>query len=263
MSGGPGSPGYNAPPFAPGGTPTFPQTGQQQGQIAQTWQQIEITLNAILKAVEAIAAGGGGTPPGGAPGDLQFNNAGAFDGVPAIFDGTNLTFSETGDFVVGVGGNFLVGPAGDIGMQAGTTATLKSGNSPTTTGDGFLASLVGGDGGSVSGNGGTAEVLGGSSNNATGTGGAAELVGGSGLAGGAGGDAFVAGGSVANGAATAGNVNITAGNSDTGTPGNVLINPGETTAVTFGYIKVFNLPTADPGVSGALYTVAGVLHVSP
>ena len=65
MSGGPGTPGYNAPPFAPGGTPTFPQTGQQQGQIAQTWQAIEQTLNAIFRAVEAIAAGGGGGGGGG------------------------------------------------------------------------------------------------------------------------------------------------------------------------------------------------------
>lgn len=46
MSGNP--PGYNAPPYAPSGTPVFPQTAQQQGQSSATLQQIEITLNAIL-----------------------------------------------------------------------------------------------------------------------------------------------------------------------------------------------------------------------
>lgn len=50
MSGSPNSPGpgYNAPPYTPPGSPVFAQTQQQLGQLAQTIQSINQSLNAIL-----------------------------------------------------------------------------------------------------------------------------------------------------------------------------------------------------------------------
>lgn len=46
-------PGYNAPPYNPAGSPVFAQTQQQLGQLAQTIQSINQTLNAILTQLRA------------------------------------------------------------------------------------------------------------------------------------------------------------------------------------------------------------------
>ncbi len=57
-------------------------------------------------ASTAIGGGGGGsTTPGGSPGQIQYNNAGAFGGVDKLtFDGTNLT--GTGSFTGSFTGQF-------------------------------------------------------------------------------------------------------------------------------------------------------------
>ncbi len=66
-------------------------------------------------------------------------------------------------------------------------------------------------------------------------------------------------------------VNVSAGSgtaavSASGGPINITQNSNGNIVLTVfsgGFIKVGVLPTSDPGVSGALYTVLGVLHVSP
>jgi hypothetical protein len=58
---------------------------------------------------------------------------------------------------------------------------------------------------------------------------------------------------------------LTAQATDTG--GIVLTNNSSVGSITLdavaGLIKLLGVPTTDPGVSGALFTTAGVLHISP
>ena len=47
------------------------------------------------------------------------------------------------------------------------------------------------------------------------------------------------------------------------TQGNIVLNPGQDGSGNFGVIVLQNLPTADPGISGALWNSSGTLKISP
>lgn len=42
-----------------------------------------------------------------------------------------------------------------------------------------------------------------------------------------------------------------------------MLNPGQDGSGNFGVIVLQNLPTADPGISGALWNSSGTLKISP
>lgn len=85
-----------------------------------------------------------------------------------------------------------------------------------------------------------------------GTAGAVSISGGSGVDGNGGGISISAGRSTdGNG----GNLSIEAGGSDNGNKGNVsIVAPGNITLTATANLKIVSLPTADPGIAGAIYS---------
>jgi hypothetical protein len=73
----------------------------------------DITVNAKgLITAAANGSGGGGGSPGGASGDVQFNNAGAFGNLAAVAGAGTFTFSGGVLHITGAGFTFSAGAAG-------------------------------------------------------------------------------------------------------------------------------------------------------
>lgn len=53
-----------------------------------------------LEAITDLLKGGGGTPPGGATGDIQLNNGGVFGNANDVFPGAVLEIDATENFII-------------------------------------------------------------------------------------------------------------------------------------------------------------------
>lgn len=91
-----------------------------------------LTGDGTVEAPLSVAGGGGGAP-GGASGDVQFNNAGAFGNADDIFPGWTFDIDGSGDMnIVGPSGKTLAieVPGGEISIESnlvGICATFNSG----------------------------------------------------------------------------------------------------------------------------------------
>jgi hypothetical protein len=178
--------------------PTVPVDNPASGQIDQGWYRFFLAL---------WNRGGGGTGalamPGGADGDVQFNNAGTFGGL------TDEELTERFDFeVLDLNGN-SVAPTAAITF----VGVVVSGTSPDAVVDlTAIAGVKGITGGAVS-------FTGGTSTGSGEIGGAVAIAGGT-SGGGAAGAPVNISGSAGNGSHVGGEINLTGGNSGTGSVGN-------------------------------------------
>jgi YVTN family beta-propeller protein len=98
-----------------------------------------VKYDANGNAIDAGAAcGSGGGTPGGTSGELQYNNAGAFGGVPAV-NGDGTLNTSTGALAVTKTGG---APFGPLATQA-TPCTVAQGCTNSTTATGALVNLGG------------------------------------------------------------------------------------------------------------------------
>jgi hypothetical protein len=196
--------------------------------------------------------------------------------------GQNLTIaagdgdSQGGDLALNGGSATVAGAGGDVNITAGSglgddggTVLLVGGASDTGSpgnvigraGNGTAgASVIFSAGTGSAGNGGSVQFNAGNDNGNVATGGAVQFMAASGLAGGA--VVFAAGNGNGNGA---GGINLTTGSDGTdGNGGDVTFTYGTGTGAGKRNGLLFpNLPTSNPGVSGAAWNNAGVVTISP
>jgi hypothetical protein len=115
--------------------------------LDNTTGQLYITASSALGG-----GGGGGGTPGGLTGQIQYNNAGAFGGVPSLtFDGTTLraTGSFTGSFTGSLFGTSSWAITASYALNGGVTQLLAGSNitlSPTNGLGQVTVSATGGSG---------------------------------------------------------------------------------------------------------------------
>ena len=115
--------------------------------LDNTTGQLYITASSALGG-----GGGGGGTPGGLTGQIQYNNAGAFGGVPSLtFDGTTLraTGSFTGSFTGSLFGTSSWAITASYALNGGVTQLLAGSNitlSPTNGLGQVTVSATGGNG---------------------------------------------------------------------------------------------------------------------
>lgn len=209
--------------------------------------------------------------PGGSDTQIQYNDGGAFGGD------ANLTWDKANGYLTlgalstvrstqagtDEAGHDLVisaSNASGTGNLAGGNLTISAGTSEGAAAAGSFTMSAGAANGSAQG-GGISVVAGGGD---TGAGGDVYIAAGDSSTNNGGTLSLNAGNS--NGENYGGNIILTAGYASDGDQdgGSIRLIPGDASGSGVpGYIIMFNLPTSDPGVSGALYTVAGALMVSP
>ena len=105
-----------------------------------------------ITASSALGGGGGGGTPGGSTGQIQYNNAGAFGGVPVLtYNGTRLTAtgSFTGSFTGSLFGTSSWAITASYALNGGVTQLLAGSNitlSPTNGLGQVTVSATGGSG---------------------------------------------------------------------------------------------------------------------
>lgn len=186
--------------------------------------------------------------------------------APWVQAGGNVSWALASLYkVLAAIGNFL--PSNPLDAPAASTLDgyniVLQGGTGDTDGSGGAVALLGGTAAGV-GSGGAVVAQGGAGSGTTGSAGGNYAVAGGNASGGDsdGGNASFRGGT-ATGTGFAGWVSFTGGSAGDpgGTGGSISIQAG--TGTTPGQVLLPGLPTVDPGVSGALYTLAGVLMVSP
>lgn len=229
-----------------------------------------------------IAASGGGGSPAGSDTQIQYNNSGAFGASAAFRFGTSGAISDA--IILGIPGTTggkIVAANGESGNINGVNFDIQSGRpfddgmSTPANGGSFNNTAQDGING---GSGGAFDLTSGGSD--SGPAGTLGLFGGYSDSGQGANVEIEAGGTDSG---TPGNVTISAGTPDTSAPGgsvditatdgagtnqnggNVNITIGAATGTgTPGNLIITGLPTADPGVSGALWVDgSNFLKVSP
>ncbi len=211
----------------------------------------------------------------GIPGTFTFKGGTGFSTI-LLLDGSatsDISFNFTSPLANGANGQKLTFASGGSSDHAGGLLSFVSGSGATSGGDMNFAAGNGSAGGSCSFNAGTSDT--GPGGNFTATAGSASATNGSG------GTLLLQAGSAPTGTGLAGGVLIEAGNGpSTGTNGAYieLITGTDPDAITPGGDIFFaygtgsrnglffpNLPTSDPGISGAMYVdgLTGIVKVSP
>lgn len=230
--------------------------GANQGglfEFVMPYNPVGVGQTFVINAGNGTTGGGGISLEAGAPVN---SGAAGFITIAGSFGvgsgGGNLTFFAGGDFSGGNGGNF--------------SATAGDGNS----GGGFTFT----SGGGLGSGGGLLSFNSGSDTNGA-SGGNIAFRGGNG-SGGGGANLFFTGGNDS-AAGAGGNVQFTGGNSVNQVGGGVTITTGESGGafnggdITFNFgtggsrngLFFPNLPTSDPGVSGAMFSNLGIVQISP
>ena len=190
------------------------------------------------------------------------------------FEVTNMAINPVAgdtaaDNITGAGGSLTI-TAGDVGGGNFTPGTLllRAGNlTGSATGVGGQIGLLGGDGATVDYvDSGICTLRGGNTTSSAARAGTVQITGGSGVNS-SGGQVRIGGGPSGSSAITgAGNVQINGGaGGPTGDPtgGAVIISAGQLVDSSYGLVVILNLPTSDPGYSGALWNSSGTLKISP
>lgn len=179
------------------GTPTGVPTSFA-GRYPLTYDSANNKLYAYDGGWIDLTGAAGGTPPGGADTQIQYNNAGVFGGDPdftyVAAVGTfyaNTTDGTSGSLSVATPGNVaLFAASASAATVAGGNLNFAAGDGGSTTGGGGVIALTAGDGG-ASGAGGSVSLTAGASGATTGDGGDVAIT--AGAAGGASGSPGVIG----------------------------------------------------------------------
>lgn len=204
------------------------------------------TINAQGLYVNGVAVSAGGTPPGGATTNVQYNNAGAFAGdadfaYNAALNLITLGVPATPGFLVGgsnaagTGGQITVRGGGTTGAgNAGGLASVRGGI--PTDGVGGAVELIAANGAGTNRGGGAVTITSGTGIGTAG-GGSINVQAGTGGAGGASGGAIAIQGGPAVGGAAGGSISLIAGLSPSSVAGNVNLTGGTTTSGTAGSVR--------------------------
>jgi collagen type I/II/III/V/XI/XXIV/XXVII alpha len=225
--------------------------------------------------VVSISTGNGGTSASGGALVVQTGDGGGSGtGGPIVFTAGNGGTAGDGGVISFTGGAGAgSGNGGTVAFTAGTA---------DTSGNGGAVVLLGGAGGGTGGSGGSMEFIAGSAlagdfaggtmtfaaGNSTGidAGGAVNISGGNSGGTGAGGNIVLSAGAADGSAGAGGTITIVSGNgAGTNDGGDIYLIAGSAGgggSNRQGLIFVENFPTADPGVTNALYESSGFVKVS-
>lgn len=198
---------------------------------------------------------GAGATPAGSDTQIQYNNSGAF-GASSKFTWTEagiaLGLGEPGDTA------YVQASSGGTDVNGGSIAVVTGDGTTNAAGDLYLTA-----GNSVDGNGGSIAVSSGNSTNASG--GSFNFTAGYSETTGDGGNLEIYAGYSENG--NGGDLRLFGGDSNDGAPGDIFLTTGLASGTSAtGNLFFVNLPTSDPGVTGAIWVDTGagnVLKMSP